>query len=80
MMLFIILLEHEATIFITQIIMFLFQITWHSRSTLYPVIIWIHSGDFLHGTAQTYPGHVLATREVVVVTFNYRLGAFGKLT
>ena len=33
----------------------------------------------MYGTAQQYPGHVLATKEVVVVTFNYRLGALGKL-
>ncbi len=48
--------------------------------TLYPVIVWIHDGDFVEGTSQKYPGHVLATREVVTVTFNYRLGALGKLS
>ena len=31
------------------------------------------------GASQQYPGQVLATREIVVVTFNYRLGALGKL-
>lgn len=45
--------------------------------TLYPVIVWIHDGDFVEGTSQKHPGHVLATREVVVVTFNYRLSALG---
>ena len=43
----------------------------------YPVLVWFHSGDFLSGSAQTEPGHVLATRGIVVVTFNYRLGALG---
>ena len=45
---------------------------------IYPVMVYIHSGEFTHGTSQQYPGHVLATRDVVVVTFNYRLGALGK--
>jgi carboxylesterase type B len=46
--------------------------------TIYPVIVYIHSGDFSSGTAQSQPGHVLAIQDVVVVTFNYRLGALGK--
>lgn len=45
---------------------------------LYPVFVWIHSGNFSYGTAQQQPGHVLATHEVVVVTFNYRIGALGE--
>jgi len=45
--------------------------------TLYPVIVYIHSGDFSSGTSQAQPGHVLAIQNVVVVTFNYRLGALG---
>lgn len=47
---------------------------------IYPVIVYIHSSDFVSGTSQTQPGHVLALRDVVVVTFNYRLGALGFLT
>jgi len=46
-------------------------------TALYPVIVYIHSGDFSSGTSQAQPGHVLALRDVVVVTFNYRLGALG---
>lgn len=45
---------------------------------LYPVLIWIHSGDFLTGSAQVHPGQVLATKGIVVVTFNFRLGVFGE--
>jgi carboxylesterase type B len=45
---------------------------------LYPVIVYIHSGDFSSGTSQAEPGHVLAVQNVVVVTFNYRLGALGE--
>ena len=44
---------------------------------LYPVVVYIHSGNFSTGTAQAQPGHVLAVQDVVVVTFNYRLGALG---
>ena len=45
---------------------------------LYPVVVYFHGGRFMYGSAQQFPGHVLATREVVVVTVNYRLGALGK--
>jgi carboxylesterase type B len=42
-----------------------------------PVIVFIHGGDFLGGSSQIYNGFVLAQRNVVVVTFNYRLGPLG---
>lgn len=46
----------------------------------YPVIFYIHGGDLEHGASNQFPGHMLAAwGEVVVVTFNYRLGALGKL-
>jgi len=48
-------------------------------TAVYPVIVYIHSGDFSSGTSQAQPGHVLTLQNVVVVTFNYRLGALGKL-
>lgn len=48
--------------------------------TLYPVMIYIHGGHFDHGSGNIFPGHMLAaTQEVVVVTFNYRLGLLGFL-
>jgi len=43
-----------------------------------PVIVFIHGGDFIGGSSQIYNGFVLAQRNVVVVTFNYRLGPLGK--
>nr|XP_023029317.1 cholinesterase [Leptinotarsa decemlineata] len=47
----------------------------------YPVMMYIHGGDFIHGASNTFPGHILATfYKVVVVTFNYRLGALGFLS
>ena len=48
------------------------------RNRNYPVMVFIHGEDYKLGDAQLYPGHVLAKKEVVVVTFNYRLGALGE--
>ena len=47
-----------------------------------PVLVWIHGGAFLlgSGSQMLYDGASLARRgDVVVVTINYRLGAFGFL-
>jgi para-nitrobenzyl esterase len=47
-----------------------------------PVLVWIHGGAFLKGAGSQalYDGATLAARgDVVVVTANYRLGAFGFL-
>lgn len=42
-------------------------------------MIYIHDGNFLYGTGNAFPGHMLAAFEkVVVITFNYRLGILGK--
>lgn len=43
-------------------------------------MIYIHDGEFSHGSGNTFPGHMLAaSQEVIVVTLNYRLGALGFL-
>ncbi|OIJ63932.1 carboxylesterase/lipase family protein [Streptomyces mangrovisoli] len=46
-----------------------------------PVLVWIYGGGFREGTGAhpRYDGEDLARRGLVVVTFNYRLGAFGFL-
>lgn len=47
-----------------------------------PVLVWFHGGSFTTGTGSIpwYDGSRLAARgDVVVVTFNYRLGALGFL-
>ena len=46
-----------------------------------PVLFWVHGGGFVNGSgsADWYHGGNLARRGTVVVTFNYRLGAFGYL-
>lgn len=44
------------------------------------VLVWIHGGDYRHGTGATpwYDGRSFATGgDIVVVTINYRLGALG---
>lgn len=45
-----------------------------------PVMVWIHGGGFLNGSADIYNARWLATRgDIVVVSINYRLGALGFL-
>ena len=39
--------------------------------------MFLHGGAFQYGSANDWPGHVLASKGVVVVTLNYRLGALG---
>jgi carboxylesterase type B len=48
---------------------------------LRPVFVWIHGGGFRVGTGadRRYDGEALARKGLVVVTFNYRLGALGFL-
>lgn len=50
-------------------------------NNMYPVLFYIHGGNLDHGASNLFPGHMLAAYgEVVVVTFNYRLGALGFLS
>jgi len=51
------------------------------RNARKPVMVWIHGGGFQFGSSaiSTYDGSLLATHDVVVVSFNYRLGVFGFL-
>lgn len=46
-----------------------------------PVMVWVHGGGLVNGSGSTplYHGDRLARRGVIVVTFNYRLGALGFL-
>jgi para-nitrobenzyl esterase len=47
-----------------------------------PVMVFIHGGAFVFGSgsAPVFDGSALASKGVIVVTFNYRLGALGFLT
>ena len=44
-----------------------------------PVMVWIHPGGYTTGSGSTpgFDGEALARKGVVLVTINYRLGAFG---
>lgn len=52
-----------------------------SDSDRLPVMVWIHGGALTRGSGSLplYDGTALARKGVVVVTINYRLGAFGYL-
>ncbi len=47
-----------------------------------PVMVWIHGGGLLQGAASEaiFDGAMLASKGVVVVSFNYRLGVLGYLS
>ena len=45
-----------------------------------PVMVYIHGGGYVLGTAITYPSDILALHGVLVVIIQYRLGPFGFLT
>ncbi len=45
-----------------------------------PVMFWVHGGGFYSGSGRLYDAQRMADKgDVVVVTFNYRLGVFGFL-
>lgn len=50
-----------------------------STSEKRPVMVWIHGGGFVFGSGAKVDGSNLARKGVVVVSLNYRLGAFGFL-
>ncbi|MFP5228205.1 MAG: carboxylesterase/lipase family protein [Acidobacteriota bacterium] len=46
-----------------------------------PVLVWVHGGGNVEGSGEWPPlGVTIARRGIVVVSFNYRLGAFGFFT
>lgn len=53
----------------------------HAPDQRLPVMVWIYGGGLADGSGSIpiYHGNVLAQRDVIVVTFNYRLGVFGFL-
>ncbi|MCR4316078.1 MAG: carboxylesterase family protein [Planctomycetes bacterium] len=53
-----------------------------SEEAKLPVMVWIHGGGFTLGTSarDLFDGAALASKGVVVVTINYRLGVFGFLS
>ena len=50
----------------------------HAKTKL-PVMVYFHGHTFSDGSGNFYDASVLASYgEVIVITFNYRLGVFGK--
>ena len=45
-----------------------------------PVIVWIHGGNFVRGSAADYEPDYILDQDVVLVTIQYRLGMFGFLS
>ena len=47
----------------------------------HPVMVWLHGGSHTggYGHSKIFDGTALASRDVIVVTINYRLGVFGFL-
>ncbi|XP_046368827.2 carboxylesterase 5A-like [Haliotis rufescens] len=45
-----------------------------------PVMVWIHGGAYKWGSASEYDGRMLASRGIVLVTIDYRLGVLGFLS
>ena len=50
-----------------------------SRFPLRPVMVYIHGESYSWGSGNLHDGRALATYgKLIVITFNYRLGVFGK--
>lgn len=49
------------------------------RGDQLPILVWIHGGAFIGGASSVpiYDGEALARTGIIVVSINYRLGAFG---
>lgn len=45
----------------------------------YPVFLFFHGGGFQYGASNDWPAEVLASKGLVVITANYRLGPFGEI-
>jgi carboxylesterase type B len=61
---------------------FQIQLNITANSDLLPVMFWIHGGAFYMGSGNGEndrfgPGYIL-DRDVVLITFNYRLGPLGE--
>jgi len=44
-----------------------------------PIFFYVHGGSYYMGSGRLYPGQILAaSQNIIVVTFNFRLGPIGK--
>lgn len=56
---------------------------WHSKQKTLPVMVYIYGGGFFSGSSAPIihgPEYFMDTQNVLLVTFNYRLGPFGFLS
>lgn len=52
-----------------------------NKSEKLPVLVWFHGGGLMVGSGNDYnPVDLVINHNIIVVTFNYRLGAFGFLS
>lgn len=58
-----------------------FSLTLKKSKVLLPVMVWIHGGGFIFGSSQFSEANpeLLLEKDIVFVSFNYRLGIFGRL-
>lgn len=54
------------------------EVSGGDEEVLKPVMVYIHGGSYVEGTANVIDGSILASYgDVIVVTVNYRLGVLG---
>lgn len=54
------------------------DVSGDDEDVLKPVMVYIHGGSYVEGTANVIDGSILASYgDVIVVTVNYRLGVLG---
>lgn len=54
------------------------DVSGDDEDVLKPVMVYIHGGSYVEGTANVIDGSILASYgDVIVVTINYRLGVLG---
>ena len=54
------------------------QLPQNEELEKFPVLFLIHGGAFMFGGSETYGAKLLMDRQVVLVTFNYRVGPLGE--
>lgn len=50
----------------------------NGNESLLPVMFWIHGGAYQFGSGNEVNETLVMDRDVILVTFNYRLASFGK--
>ncbi|XP_014285496.1 carboxylic ester hydrolase [Halyomorpha halys] len=53
---------------------------WNGRNVSFPVLVYMHPGGYMMGTGNVFGPRYLLDYNLVLVTFNYRLGILGFLS